>query len=184
MQCAGPGADLATSRPALAMQKALLAVRRRWTHFSRGSLLQGIRQEEGKYRSYRLDAPFPKAAASRRSRRGVARLDACSLRKRILAGAVPSPRSIPRPLLPRIPLASCPAPLQRCSCPPAQNGSCGQVAQVCVPSSSCLTCSDLLRGSRICPFLSGFNLPGEKGEKGSGKGKHSLGSCKSRQPKG
>lgn len=60
----------------------------------------------------------------------------------------------------------------------------GQVAQVCVPSSSWLTCRDLSRGRCICPFLSGFSLPGERGEKGLGKGKHSLSSCKSQQPKG
>lgn len=75
----------------------------RWTQFSRGCLLQGVRQEAGKYENYGPDAPFPKATVSHPSRLGVAQLDACSLRKSLLFGAVPSPRSIPRPLLPRIP---------------------------------------------------------------------------------
>lgn len=49
-----------------------------------------------------------------------------------------------------------------------------QTGQVAVKRAKqlCLTCIDLLRGSRVCPFLLGFHLPGEKGEKGTGKGKH------------
>lgn len=184
--CAGPGVNLAHLAQ---LQLCLLSPAPRWTWFSRGSLLQGARQEEEKYEDYGPDVPFPKATMSHRSRLGVARLDACSHRKRILAGAVPSPRSIPRPLLPRIPWR---AAQPRCSAAPACLPACtkwltqleAQVAQVCVPSSSQLTCSDLSRGRRICPFLSGFSLPGEKGEKGLGKGKHSLSSCKSQQPKG
>lgn len=122
---------------------------------------------------------------SHRSRLGVARLDACSQRKRILSGAVPSPRSIPRPLLPRIPwrAAQPRAALLLPACTKWLTQQEGQVAQVCVPSSSQLTCRDLSRGRRICPFLSGFGLPGEKGEKGLGKGKHGLSSCKSQQPR-
>ena len=119
---------------------------------------------------------------SHRCRLGVAQLDACSLRKRILAGAVPSARSIPGPCSHASP-GELPSTAPKCL-RKMVNAAAGQAAQVCMPSSSRLTCSDLSRGSSICPFLSGFHLPGEKGEKGLGKGKHSLGSCKSWQPKG
>lgn len=84
-------------------QVCLLSPSPRQPRFSRGSLPQGVRQEEGNYINYGPDAPFPKAAVSHRSRLGVSRLDACSRRKRIVTGAVPSPRSIPQPLLPRSP---------------------------------------------------------------------------------
>lgn len=100
-------------------QVCLLSPSPRQTWFSRGSLPQGVRQEEGNYINYGPDAPFPKAAVSHRSRLGVSRLDACSRRRRIITGAVPSPRSVPQPQLPRSPGV---LPSTAPACLPAQNG--------------------------------------------------------------
>lgn len=156
----------------LTAQLCLLSPAPRWTWFSRGSLLQGARQEEGKYENYGPDVPFPEATVSHRSRLGVARLDACSHRKRILSGAVPSPRSIPRPLLPRIPWR---AAQPRCSTAPAclhkmVNTAGGPGGSGVRAKQLPAHLQQLVEGETHLPFLVWLQSAWGKGRKGTGEG--------------
>lgn len=115
---------------------------------------------------------------------GASRLDACSPGK----GAPGRGRSLspqhPQPLLPpHGPWRGArPLPLPGCTPGLVQRG--GQVAPVRAKRLR-LTCRDLSRGSCVSA-LSCLALIclGRREKKGAGKGKHSLGSCKSRQLKG